>query len=171
MSSPSFSAIGLRVSAASGLPSGRPRWDMRITALAPFLSARSMVGMAPTMRCAERGSAGARSAKGEACTGYSAARQLSPRLRAGAALAGSRKKGSWASQRIRRGHGVAPVIFAGTNAIFARESDLGVGDGTGLVLGDVEVDAHEDALARDIDIRDALFVQVLRTNRAHHDQE
>ena len=33
------------------LPSGRPRCDMRITALAPLSMADLMVGMAPTMRC------------------------------------------------------------------------------------------------------------------------
>src|SRR5690606_36128510 len=33
------------------LPSGRPRWDMSTTALAPLSMAYLMVGTAPTMRC------------------------------------------------------------------------------------------------------------------------
>ena len=43
-----------------------------------------------------------------------------------------------------------------------RGNTLGVGDGPGLVLGHVEVDAHEHALARDIHVGDALLVEVLR---------
>ena len=46
-----LSATGFNVIFAFFLPSGRPRCDMRITALAPFFSASSMVGIAPTMRC------------------------------------------------------------------------------------------------------------------------
>jgi len=51
ISSPSLSATGLRVIDGFGRPSGRPRCDMRITALAPFSRASLIVGMAPTMRC------------------------------------------------------------------------------------------------------------------------
>lgn len=45
-----LSATGFRVNLGLTRPSGRPRWDMRMTALAPFLRASSMVGMAPLIR-------------------------------------------------------------------------------------------------------------------------
>mmetsp|Transcript_8416 Transcript_8416/g.19661 ORF Transcript_8416/g.19661 Transcript_8416/m.19661 type:complete len:253 (-) Transcript_8416:4-762(-) len=47
MSSPSLSAMGLRENFGLARPSGRPRWDMRITALAPLSRASLIVGMAP----------------------------------------------------------------------------------------------------------------------------
>mmetsp|Transcript_6971 Transcript_6971/g.8397 ORF Transcript_6971/g.8397 Transcript_6971/m.8397 type:complete len:260 (+) Transcript_6971:721-1500(+) len=51
-SSPSLSATGFSVIDCCGHPSGRPRCDMSTTDLAPFPSAISMVGNAPTIRWA-----------------------------------------------------------------------------------------------------------------------
>ena len=50
-----------------------------------------------------------------------------------------------------------------------RENTLGVGDVAGLVLGDVEVNAHEHALTRDIHIGDALLVEVLQARESASD--
>mmetsp|Transcript_9355 Transcript_9355/g.18722 ORF Transcript_9355/g.18722 Transcript_9355/m.18722 type:complete len:209 (+) Transcript_9355:587-1213(+) len=49
-SSPRRSATGFRVIFSFGLPSGRPKCDIRMTALAPPSSALLIVGIAPTMR-------------------------------------------------------------------------------------------------------------------------
>lgn len=46
----SSGTTGLRLYFGLGFPSGRPRWDMRMTALAPLSMAYLIVGRAPTMR-------------------------------------------------------------------------------------------------------------------------